>query len=66
MFLFQLNLALMQQWMVPTINNSLRPLQEMDYFRMLERLLKLAVSKVSIVSMCPHPSVPRFPTTLCG
>jgi hypothetical protein len=33
----------MQQWMVPTINNSLKPLQEMDYSRMLERLLKLAV-----------------------
>lgn len=42
-FLFQLNLALIQQWMVPTINNSLKPLQEMDYFKMLERLLKLAV-----------------------
>ncbi|UXI20620.1 hypothetical protein NH340_JMT06563 [Sarcoptes scabiei] len=42
-FLTQLNIALIQQWMVPTIHNSLRPLQEMDYFRMLERLLKLSI-----------------------
>ncbi|XP_075681014.1 diacylglycerol O-acyltransferase 1-like [Dermatophagoides pteronyssinus] len=42
-FLTQLILALIQQWMVPTIHNSLRPLQEMDYFRMLERLLKLSI-----------------------
>ncbi|CAG2105571.1 unnamed protein product [Medioppia subpectinata] len=42
-FLVQLNMALIQQWIVPTINNSLKPLQEMDYPRMLERLLKLAV-----------------------
>ncbi|KAH9528268.1 Diacylglycerol O-acyltransferase 1 [Dermatophagoides farinae] len=42
-FLTQLILALIQQWMVPTIHNSLKPLQEMDYFRMLERLLKLSI-----------------------
>ncbi|XP_017461926.1 PREDICTED: diacylglycerol O-acyltransferase 1-like, partial [Rhagoletis zephyria] len=42
-FLVQLNLALIQQWMVPTISNSLKPLQDMDYFKMLERLLKLAI-----------------------
>ncbi|XP_035224200.1 diacylglycerol O-acyltransferase 1-like [Stegodyphus dumicola] len=43
LFLSQLILCLVQQWIVPTINNSLKPLQEMDYSRMLERLLKLAV-----------------------
>ena len=43
-FLLQFILGLIQQWMVPTINNSLKPLQEMDYSKMLERLLKLAVS----------------------
>ncbi|XP_054719754.1 diacylglycerol O-acyltransferase 1-like [Uloborus diversus] len=43
LFLLQLILCLFQQWMVPTINNSLKPLQDMDYSRMLERLLKLAV-----------------------
>ncbi|GFY52819.1 diacylglycerol O-acyltransferase 1 [Trichonephila inaurata madagascariensis] len=42
-FLLQLILCLMQQWIVPTINNSLKPLEEMDVFRMVERLLKLAI-----------------------
>ncbi|CAL1265700.1 unnamed protein product [Larinioides sclopetarius] len=42
-FLLQLILCLIQQWIVPTINNSLKPLEEMDYSRMLERLLKLAI-----------------------
>lgn len=42
-FLFQLILCLIQQWIVPTINNSLKPLEEMDVFRMVERLLKLAI-----------------------
>uniref|UniRef100_A0A8C2WFW6 O-acyltransferase n=1 Tax=Cyclopterus lumpus TaxID=8103 RepID=A0A8C2WFW6_CYCLU len=31
------------QWMVPTIQNSMKPFQEMDFSRMVERLLKLAV-----------------------
>ena len=43
-FLIQLNLALIQQWIIPTINNSLVPLREMNYPRMFERLLKIAVS----------------------
>ncbi|GIY88053.1 diacylglycerol O-acyltransferase 1 [Caerostris darwini] len=42
-FLLQIILSLIQQWIVPTINNSLKPLEEMDYTRMLERLLKLAI-----------------------
>ncbi|KAI1285230.1 Diacylglycerol O-acyltransferase 1 [Halotydeus destructor] len=42
-FLIGLILALVQQWVVPTINNSTRPLQDMNYARMVERLLKLAV-----------------------
>ena len=42
-FLFQLDLGLIQQWMVPTIKNSLEPFREMSLTRMLERLLKLAV-----------------------
>ncbi|XP_071036199.1 diacylglycerol O-acyltransferase 1 isoform X2 [Parasteatoda tepidariorum] len=42
-FLIQIILCLLQQWVVPTINNSFKPLQEMDYFRMIERLLKLAI-----------------------
>uniref|UniRef100_A0A3P9L278 O-acyltransferase n=1 Tax=Oryzias latipes TaxID=8090 RepID=A0A3P9L278_ORYLA len=43
LFLMQLLVGLIQQWMVPTIQNSMRPFQEMDFSRMVERLLKLAV-----------------------
>jgi len=42
-FLVQLNLALVQQWIIPTINNSLMPLKEMNLLRMCERLLKIAI-----------------------
>uniref|UniRef100_A0A8D0HI15 O-acyltransferase n=1 Tax=Sphenodon punctatus TaxID=8508 RepID=A0A8D0HI15_SPHPU len=31
------------QWMVPTIQNSMKPFRDMDYSRIIERLLKLAV-----------------------
>uniref|UniRef100_A0A8C6QSU9 O-acyltransferase n=1 Tax=Nannospalax galili TaxID=1026970 RepID=A0A8C6QSU9_NANGA len=30
-------------WMVPTIQNSMKPFKDMDYSRIIERLLKLAV-----------------------
>uniref|UniRef100_A0A6Q2XEC0 O-acyltransferase n=1 Tax=Esox lucius TaxID=8010 RepID=A0A6Q2XEC0_ESOLU len=30
-------------WMVPTIQNSMKPFQDMDFSRMMERMLKLAV-----------------------
>ncbi|XP_056119955.1 diacylglycerol O-acyltransferase 1b isoform X2 [Rhinichthys klamathensis goyatoka] len=44
MFLLtQLLVGLTQQWMVPIIRSSMKPLQEMDYSRMTERLLRLAV-----------------------
>lgn len=43
-FLMQLMLGLIQQWMVPTIQNSMKPFQDMDFSRIIERLLKLAVS----------------------
>ncbi|KAG7240957.1 hypothetical protein INR49_026135 [Caranx melampygus] len=42
-FFMQLLVGLIQQWMVPTIQNSMKPFQEMDFSRMVERLLKLAV-----------------------
>ncbi|OTF73871.1 diacylglycerol O-acyltransferase 1a-like protein [Euroglyphus maynei] len=42
-FLVQIEIALIQQWMVPAIQNSLEPFMEMSYTKMLERLLKLAV-----------------------
>ncbi|XP_017309961.1 diacylglycerol O-acyltransferase 1a [Ictalurus punctatus] len=43
LFLMQLQVGLIQQWMVPTIQNSMKPFQDMDLSRMVERLLKLAV-----------------------
>ncbi|KAJ0003394.1 hypothetical protein NQD34_008492 [Periophthalmus magnuspinnatus] len=32
-------------WVVPTVQNSMKPFKEMDFSRMVERLLKLAVSR---------------------
>ncbi|XP_039536071.1 diacylglycerol O-acyltransferase 1-like [Pimephales promelas] len=43
LLLTQLLVGLTQQWMVPIIRSSMKPLQEMDYSRMTERLLRLAV-----------------------
>ncbi|KAG5264992.1 hypothetical protein AALO_G00260270 [Alosa alosa] len=43
LFFIQLLVGLIQQWMVPTIQNSMKPFQDMDLSRILERLLKLAV-----------------------
>uniref|UniRef100_A0A9J7X5R5 O-acyltransferase n=1 Tax=Cyprinus carpio carpio TaxID=630221 RepID=A0A9J7X5R5_CYPCA len=43
LFLMQLMIGLIQQWMVPTIQNSMKPFQDMDLSRIVERLLKLAV-----------------------
>ncbi|KAI9540028.1 hypothetical protein NQZ68_001962 [Dissostichus eleginoides] len=40
LFFMQLLVGLIQQWMVPTIQNSMKPFQEMDFSRMVERLLK--------------------------
>jgi diacylglycerol O-acyltransferase-1 len=37
-------MGLFQQWMVPSVNNSLVPFSNMDLAKMTERLLKLAVS----------------------
>ncbi|XP_041105102.1 diacylglycerol O-acyltransferase 1-like isoform X2 [Polyodon spathula] len=43
LFFIQLLVGLIQQWMVPTIQNSMKPFKDMDYSRIIERLLKLAV-----------------------
>ncbi|XP_038616146.1 diacylglycerol O-acyltransferase 1 [Tachyglossus aculeatus] len=43
LFFMQLLVGLIQQWMVPTIQNSMKPFKDMDYSRIIERLLKLAV-----------------------
>lgn len=37
-------MALFQQWMIPSVKNSLVPFSSMNLAKMLERLLKLAVS----------------------
>jgi len=42
-FLMQVIIALCQQWIVPLLKNSLEPFIAMNYSRMLERLLKLAI-----------------------
>lgn len=42
-FLSWLMIALIQQWIVPALNNARQPLAEMEVFKMLERLLKLSI-----------------------
>lgn len=41
--LSQIDMALIQQWIVPTVSNSVIPFRQMNYSHMLERLLKLAI-----------------------
>ncbi|XP_078542577.1 diacylglycerol O-acyltransferase 1 [Lissotriton helveticus] len=43
LFFIQLLIGLIQQWIVPSVQNSMKPFRDMDYTRMIERLLKLAV-----------------------
>ena len=47
-FLLNVVLAIFQQWLMPTAINSLQPFKDMDYSKMLERLLLLAVGFVSL------------------
>ena len=42
----QIVLGLLQQWIFPSVMNSLIPFSEMHLFKGLERLLKLAVRKL--------------------
>ncbi|XP_022340814.2 diacylglycerol O-acyltransferase 1-like isoform X1 [Crassostrea virginica] len=42
-FLAQLMTGLVQQWIIPTVNNSMKPLADMEIPLVIERLLKLAV-----------------------
>ncbi|XP_071959644.1 diacylglycerol O-acyltransferase 1-like [Antedon mediterranea] len=42
-FLLQLMLGLVQQWIVPTVMNAVKPFNEMDLKRIVERILKLAI-----------------------
>lgn len=41
--LSNLLLALFQQWMIPSVKNSIKPFSEMDFIRTWERLLKLSI-----------------------
>lgn len=41
-------LGLFQQWMIPSVKNSLIPFSNMDVAKATERLLKLAVSNFEI------------------
>ena len=43
LILIQLDIALIQQWIVPTVSNSVMPFRQMQVSYMLERLLKLAI-----------------------
>ncbi|XP_037640377.1 diacylglycerol O-acyltransferase 1b [Sebastes umbrosus] len=43
LFFIQLLVGLTQQWMIPVIQSSMKPLEDMDLSRMTERLLRLAV-----------------------
>lgn len=43
LFLIQLLVGLTQQWIIPIIQSSMKPLEDMDLSRMTERLLRLAV-----------------------
>ncbi|KAL1238384.1 Diacylglycerol O-acyltransferase [Trichinella spiralis] len=48
LFLPQVVFALCQQWIYPLMMNAVEPLKMMDYSRMLERMLKLAVPNIII------------------
>ncbi|KAK3603413.1 hypothetical protein CHS0354_009392 [Potamilus streckersoni] len=43
LFLSSLIMGLIQQWIIPTVRNSMKPLVEMEFGRVVERLLKLAI-----------------------
>lgn len=43
MVLAQLMTGLVQQWIIPTVNNSLKPLTDMEIPLVIERLLKLSI-----------------------
>lgn len=43
LFLLQLELALCQQWIVPTLQKAIDPIHKLDATRMFERLLKLSI-----------------------
>ena len=47
----QLVIAMIQQWVIPSVKNSLIPFSNMDVIKVQERLLKLAVSISKLFEM---------------
>lgn len=48
---FNVVLGLFQQWMIPSVRNSLVPFSNMDVVKATERLLKLAVSLIYLIHL---------------
>ena len=46
-FIVNAQLAIIQQWIIPTALNSLQPFNDMHWAKMVERVLLLAVSLTS-------------------
>ena len=44
LFILNVQLAIIQQWLIPTALHSLQPFKEMDWAKMVERWFLLAVS----------------------
>lgn len=57
-FLAQIILACIQQWIIPTVQNSLEPFEQMNYWKLLDQLLTLAVSVTYIIIICTK-SMPK-------
>lgn len=49
-FIINVNVAIFQQWIIPTALNSLQPFKDMDWPKMIERICLLAVSQIVGVS----------------
>lgn len=64
----QLIMALMQQYMIPSVRNSLIPFSNMDVTKATERLLKLAVSFYLVFGFHDMTKIHgfRYPIIWCG
>lgn len=58
-------MALFQQWMIPSVRNSLTPFTNMDIAKATERLLKLAVSYKRISICGSHNKKKLLSTFIC-
>ena len=55
-FIVNAQLAIVQQWMIPTALNSLQPFNDMHWAKMVERVLLLAVSSPDTSVHCSSPA----------